>query len=174
MRYVLFLLTFMTVVFLPKIFADSQKSEVVLDKGVVITELKMAILIGAANGAAYVNIQNCGKDKIILYEVKVDPEICKKIELHDHMECTDPAGNKHMEMIEFPAIDIDPGKTLVLKQGGKHIMLMNVNHLSYCQMKNLIFTFCFRKISEATNETIEIFEMPISLPIGKEDKRCER
>ena len=166
MRCILFLLTFMTLLN-ASIFSTSTNEEPVLDKGVVVTDLRFSVLNGAANGAAYVNIQNCESDKIILCTVKVTPEICNKVELHDHIERTDPAGKPYMEMIEIPAMEIEPGQILKLFPGSKHIMLMNINRLGYCQATSLTFTFYFRKISGET------FELTVTVPIEKETQRCE-
>ena len=166
MRCLLFLLTFATVFSTP-IFSGSTNQGAVLDRGVIVTELRFSILNGAANGAAYVNIQNCENDKIILYAINIKPEVCNKVELHDHVERTDSNGNPYMQMIKIPAMEIEPGKILKLFPGSKHIMLMNINRLAYCQATSLTLTFCFRKISG------EMFEVNVTVPIEKETQRCE-
>lgn len=163
MRSVLFLFTILFAIIMPKAFSATK----LLDKGVVISGLKAKVLAGTPNGALYVEIQNCEDCKIILHEVKIDPVICRKVELHDHVERISASGVPFLEMIEIPAMEINSGATLKLIPGSKHIMLIGIDHISYCREQALNLTFCFRKV------TGEEFEVAVDFPIDKKTKRCE-
>lgn len=164
MRSVLFLFTILAVLIMPNGFGVAKE---IIDKGIVISDLKAKVLAGTPNGALYVKIQNCEDCKIILHAVKIDPVICRKVELHDHVERVSTSGVPYLEMIEIPAMEINPGTTLKLIPGSKHIMLMGIDHISYCREQALNLTFCFRKV------TGEEFEVAVDLPIDKKTKRCE-
>ncbi len=157
MRCLLFLLAFST------LFSES--SVVVKEQGIVIEGLTTKILNGAKNGAAYVKIQNNSLYAVTLYKVEVTPEVFDRVELHDHIERTDAAGNKYMQMIKIPEMEIAASKTLSLFPGSRHLMLMDIKP-TYCNEKTLTFKFSFRKDSG------EEFDISVEVPVLKDSQRC--
>ena len=71
-----------------------------------------------------------------------------------------------MEMIEIPVMEIQPGGTLRLAPGGKHIMLIDIKQ-TLCAFKELTFTFHFR------NSHGQTFEITKKASL-KTAKRCEK
>jgi copper(I)-binding protein len=133
--------------------------------GVIIDKLTTKILNGAKNGAAYVKIQNNNSHTVTLYKVEVTPEVFDRVELHDHIERTDAAGNKYMQMIEIPTMEIAAGETLSLFPGSRHLMLMDIKQ-TYCGEKTLTFKFSFRKDSGQT------FYINVEVSVLKDSQRC--
>lgn len=102
------------------------------------------ILAGAKNGAAYVEIYNPNTELVVLESVKIEEtNSLDSIELHDHIKKVDENNNEYMEMIEVPEFEIQPGSTLRLSKGSKHIMLMGIKQ-NICSFKLLNFIFNFR------------------------------
>jgi copper(I)-binding protein len=129
-------------------------------------EIQLKILKGSANGAAYVSVYNPTKEVITIYQVSVTENVLDRVELHDHIERTDENGQKYMEMIAIPEMEIQPGGTLRLAPGGRHLMLMDIKQ-TLCAFKELTFTFHFR------NSQGETFETTKKTSLTKA-KRCEK
>lgn len=158
--------------FIPSILAENKHipENLINHSGIIVPEIKdeiqLKILKGTANGAAYVSIYNPSLEIVTLYNISITENVLDRVELHDHIERTDENGQKYMEMIAIPAMEIQPGSTLRLAPGGKHIMLMDVKQ-TLCAFKQLTFTFHFR---DSHNQTFEIIKKA-SLTTAK---RCEK
>lgn len=74
---------------------------------------------GVTNGAAYMILNNQGKDVDRL--VGVSGDVAQTIELHTHLL----EGNV-MKMRPVTAIEVNPGEPTVLRPGGLHIMLIGL------------------------------------------------
>lgn len=110
-------------------------------------EITLNILNGPKNGAAYVNISNPNTEKLTLEKIEVaETQSLERVELHDHVTRKDENGNEYMEMVAVPEMEIQPGETLMLAQGAKHIMLMGLKP-EFCAFKSLNFTFHFRDVN---------------------------
>lgn len=129
-------------------------------------DIQLKILKGSANGAAYVSIYNPTQEIITLCKVSIAENAVDRVELHDHINRKDENGQEYMEMIEIPEMEIQPGGTLRLAPGGKHLMLMEIKP-TLCAFKELTFTFTFRNASGANVEITQ----KVSL---KGSKRCEK
>lgn len=108
-----------------------------------IKNFELKILNGVRNGSGYVSIYNGNTYAVNLYKVTVQPEVCNSVELHDHVPRKDENGTEYMEMIEIPEMVIEPGATLFLQPGSKHLMLMGIIP-NFCAHKELEFEFYFR------------------------------
>ena len=82
-------------------------------------------LNGARNLAAYVTIENSGKEAVHITAAR--STICKKTELHEHVIKNGIAKMQSIAKLTIPA----KGKA-ILKRGGNHIMLMGIIR-SECQ-----------------------------------------
>ena len=73
----------------------------------------------AANGGAYLSVENTGAtpDKLI----RASTDIAATAELHTHIK-----DGEIMRMRAVQAIDIPPGQKIVLAPGGYHIMLLGL------------------------------------------------
>jgi copper(I)-binding protein len=73
----------------------------------------------AANGGAYLSVENTGAtaDKL----VRVSTDIAATAELHTHIK-----DGEIMRMRAIQAIDLPPGQKVVLAPGGFHIMLLGL------------------------------------------------
>jgi copper(I)-binding protein len=71
------------------------------------------------NGAVYMSIANKGRASDRL--VSVEADAAGKAELH-----TTVADRDVMQMRPVPSIDVGPGKTVELKPGGLHVMLLGL------------------------------------------------
>lgn len=76
---------------------------------------------GQPTGAAFLMIENVGKDADQLIGISVGTEIATRAELH-----TMKHENGMMMMREVPGFTIAAGKTLALKPGGDHLMLIGI------------------------------------------------
>lgn len=167
MRYFFYVLLFSQL-----IFAENSHTPESLPNysGITLPEIKdeiqLKILKGAANGAAYVSIYNPSREIVTLYKISIAENVLDRVELHDHIERTDENCQKYMEMIEIPAMEIQPGGTLRLAPGSKHIMLLDIKQ-TLCAFKMLTFTFHFRN---SNGQTFEITKKA-SLTTAK---RCEK
>lgn len=142
-----------------------QTSEVINQMPEIKGNIELKILKGSANGAAYVSIYNPTREVITLCKVSISENVLDRVELHDHISRKDENGQEYMEMIEIPEMEIQPGGTLRLVPGGKHLMLMEIKP-TLCAFKQLTFTFTFRNSSGVNSEIIK----KVSL---KGSKRCK-
>jgi len=76
---------------------------------------------GQPNGAAFLSIANQGKTADQLISFSIEPQIAKRGELH-----TMKHENGLMTMREVPGFALTPGKTMALKPGGDHLMLIGI------------------------------------------------
>ncbi|MFN8028677.1 MAG: copper chaperone PCu(A)C [Acidimicrobiia bacterium] len=76
----------------------------------------------ATNGVVYLTVQNTGSEANALVGVKVPSSIAGEAQLHETK--VDSSGT--MQMSEVDQIDLPAGKTVKLKPGGYHIMLMEL------------------------------------------------
>ena len=170
MRSFIFLLSF-SALFIQPIYSDIKSKELKENtKNIKIKDIKLKILNGPQNGAAYLSIYNSNKYSVILYKVEVDPDVFDRVELHDHIERKDGNGLKFMEMLEIPQMEIDAGGTLFLRCGGKHLMLIGIKK-TLCQFEKLKFIFHFRVGAKEFTKAIEI-DFKKSL-LDPKNKRCE-
>ncbi|AIL12381.1 hypothetical protein IM40_00755 [Candidatus Paracaedimonas acanthamoebae] len=72
-----------------------------------------------ANSAAYMKIVNNGSKSDRL--ISVQTEVCNTVELHTHLKEGDVYKMRPIDFIDIPA-----GQTVDLKEGGLHIMLLNI------------------------------------------------
>lgn len=142
-----------------------QPSEVIKQMPEIKGDIELKILNGTANGAAYVSIYNPTREVITLHKVSIAENVLDRVELHDHVSRKNDIGQEYMEMIEIPEMEIQPGGTLRLVPGGKHLMLMEMKS-TLCAFKELTFTFKFRNVG---GDSFEITQKA-SL---KTTKRCE-
>jgi hypothetical protein len=120
-----------------------------------IKDVSLKILRGAQNGAAYLKAHNSLEHKITLYKIEVEDDFFERIELHDHVQRENADGEKYFEMIDIPEMEIEPGATLELKSGSKHIMLIGTKK-SLCQCAALKFTLFFRSNGQEFSKVIEV------------------
>ena len=73
-----------------------------------------------AAGAAYFVVRNTGKQSVTL--MSASTPVAKRAELHTHL-----VEKNVMRMRRVDNVSIEPGKSLKLKPGGHHIMLMGLN-----------------------------------------------
>ncbi|RUO75159.1 copper chaperone PCu(A)C [Idiomarina seosinensis] len=94
-----------------------------------------ASIPGAANGAAYVSMNNqASKAKTI---TGITSNVSDKTELHEHVH-----EQGMMKMIHVPELEIAPGESLTMKPGGYHIMLFNLQQpLTSGEQITLTFKF---------------------------------
>jgi copper(I)-binding protein len=167
MRYFLYILLLSQLIFAETNHASdslANDSEITIPE--IKDEIQLKILKGTANGAAYVSIYNPSREVVTLYKISINENALDRVELHDHIERTDENGQKYMEMIEIPTMEIQPGGTLRLAPGGKHIMLMDIKQ-TLCAFKQLTFTFHFRNSNNQTFETTKKANLTKA-------KRCEK
>ncbi len=96
------------------------------------------------NGAAYLTIINHGQSADRL--VSAQSPASAKVELH-----TIVTQGSVMKMRPVPAIDIEPGKTVELKPGGYHVMLLGLKS-PLAAGKTIPLTVTFEKAGTATIE----------------------
>ena len=77
----------------------------------------------ASNGAVYLTIANRGNEANALVGAKVPASIAMETQIHETK--VDASGT--MAMSEVEQIDLPEGKTVMLKPGGYHIMLMQLS-----------------------------------------------
>lgn len=77
----------------------------------------------ATNGAVYLTVKNTGDEANALVGVKVPSSIAMESQIHETK--VDASGT--MAMSEVERIDLPAGKTVKLKPGGFHIMLMELS-----------------------------------------------
>ncbi len=76
----------------------------------------------ASNGAVYLTIKNTGDEANALVGAKVPSSIATEAQIHE--TTVDSSGT--MQMSEVDQIDLPAGKTVMLKPGSYHIMLMEL------------------------------------------------
>jgi len=100
----------------------------------------------AETGAAYLTIQSPTADRL----VSISTPVAKNAELH-----TMSMSGGVMQMRPVAGIDIPAGKTVTLKPGGEHVMLLGLNH-PLQQGQSFPLTLTFEKAgTRAVNVAIE-------------------
>jgi copper(I)-binding protein len=82
---------------------------------IVVENARAVVMKGPNRGAAYATFTNTSDQTIFL--VGFESENVSKPELHTHIE-----KDGRMSMVAVPRMEIKPGKTLELKEGGLHLM----------------------------------------------------
>jgi copper(I)-binding protein len=90
---------------------------------------------GAKNGAAYVTLESAAPDAL----VAASSPVADRVELHTHAQ---EGGVMKMRRVE--EVPLDPGKKVVLKPGGEHIMLMGLKR-PLTEGERFPLTLTFRK-----------------------------
>ncbi|WP_261844566.1 copper chaperone PCu(A)C [Aliamphritea ceti] len=79
-----------------------------------------AVPPGQMNSAAFMDLNNKGKEQVAL--IKVDSSVADKVEMHTHKH----GENGEMQMRQIPQITMFGKERVVLKPGGHHIMLIGL------------------------------------------------
>lgn len=96
------------------------------------------------NGAAFLSMRNTSSKPVKLVDAKTDPHICKRVELHTHVQ----EGNIY-GMRRISEIIINPGETVVLEPGKLHIMLIDIKS-TLSEGDEVPLTLIFEGASEQT------------------------
>ncbi len=104
----------------------------------------------AKTGAAFMQIENTGPEADRLIDARSDA--AKRVELHTHIITDGVAQMVHVE----EGFALEPGQTVSLQRGGKHVMLMGLNG-PFVHGETVTITLVFEQAGEIT------IEVPIDL-----------
>ena len=94
-------------------------------KNLTITKVAVRVAKGGQNSAVYFTISNQGQNSDQL--ISANSQVCKKVEIHDHISETNEDGIEIKKMRPVKNITINGGEKVALAPGGLHVMLLVLN-----------------------------------------------
>ncbi len=104
-----------------------------------------ASIPGMSMGAAFMQLDNHGKEERLLVEARSD--VAKHVEIHNHVKV-----DGMMRMRQMAHIHVKPGQTKTLQPGGLHIMFMGL-HQPLKQGESFDLTLIF---DDGSSKTVAI------------------